>query len=134
MGQSRWSDSGRSFFGGPPPGGGSRGTCGSWPEGCESSWRVGVTERAMVAGSGVRDGLQRGGPEVAQDVVGAPGELARDRQRRARVAEPAGLEREVIGVVGTARSAGRQRRLIERPAQLRRALAGQFAGPGTAVG
>ena len=35
--------------------------------------------------SGGRDRLERGGPELAQDVEGATRELARDRQRRAGV-------------------------------------------------
>jgi hypothetical protein len=40
--------------------------------------------------------VKRGGAKFAQHVKGAPGELARDRQRGARVAEPAGFEREVV--------------------------------------
>jgi hypothetical protein len=61
---------------------------------------------ADVAGSAGRDGFQGGGAELAQDVVGAPREFARDRQRRAGVAQPAGFEREVVGVVGAAGPAG----------------------------
>ncbi len=40
-GSFRWSDSGRSVFGGPPPWGGSRGTCGSRPVAWRSSSMVG---------------------------------------------------------------------------------------------
>ena len=58
----------------------------------------------------------------------AAGELARDRQRGASVAEAAGLER------GGRRggTAGRKRGLIERPAQLARASAGELADPSAA--
>src|SRR5215210_8036726 len=104
MGQSGWSDSGRSVFGGPPSGNGSRGSCGSWPEAWKSSRSVGRDGADLDWGSGGRDRLQRGGAELAQDVEGAPGEFARDRQRGARVAEAAGLQREVVGVVGAGRS------------------------------
>src|SRR3954463_4910639 len=125
MGQSGWSDSGRSVFGGPPPWGGSRGTCGSRPEAWRSSSMVGrdggAGERVGVLGG--RDGFQRVGPELVEHVEGAARELARDRQGGARVAEPAGLECEVVGVVGAAGTTRCQRGLIERPAQLRGALA-----------
>jgi hypothetical protein len=85
-------------------------------------------------GSGGGGRLEGGGPELVQDVEGAAGELAGDGQRGAGVAEPAGLECEVVGVVGAAWAARRQGGLIERPAQLRRALAGELAGAGAAVG
>src|ERR687897_2456340 len=120
MGQSGWSDSGRSVFRGSPSWGGSRSSCGSWPEALRSSSSGGRKRSASGRGSAGRDGLQGGGAELAQDVEAAARELARDRQRRARVAETAGLEREVVGVVGATGPAGRQRGLIERPAQLRR--------------
>src|SRR5215210_5041896 len=103
MGHSGWSDSGRSVFVGPPPESGSRSTCGSWPEALKSSGSGGRDRADLWRWSAGRDGFQRGGSELAQDVVGAPCELARDRQRGARVAEPARLEREVVGVVWTAR-------------------------------
>src|SRR3954453_19220112 len=112
MGQSGWSDSGRSVFVGPPPEGGSRSTCGGWPEGWSSGgggagpegWSAGRGGRDGAAGGGSAqwDGFQRGRAEFAQHVVGAARELARDRQRGARVAEPAGLQGEVVGVVGAA--------------------------------
>src|SRR3954447_26883004 len=102
MGQSGWSDSGRSVFVGPPPGGGSRSTCGSWPEAWKSSGSSGRGGADWQWRSGGGDWFQGGGAEVAQDVVGAPRELARDRQRRARVAEPAGLQCEVVGVIRAA--------------------------------
>src|SRR4051794_19886303 len=101
-GSVRGSDSGRSIFVGPPPGGGSRSTCGSWPKRGSHRGVVGVTERDLARWSAGGDGFEGGGAELAQDVEGAPRELARDRQRRARVAESAGLEREVVGVVGAA--------------------------------
>jgi hypothetical protein len=69
--------------------------------------------------SGGCDRVEGGGPEIVQDVVGAAGELAGDGQRRAGVAESAGLEREVVGVVGAAGAACRKGGFIERPAQLR---------------
>src|SRR5215217_2112380 len=125
MGHSGWSDSGRSVFVGPPPEGGSRSSCGSWPEASKSSRSGGRTNGAdlgMVSGTGWV-GFQGGGSELAQDMEGAPRELARDRQRRTCVAEAAGLQCEVVGVVGAARPAGRECGLIERPAQLRRTLA-----------
>src|SRR5687767_1232126 len=55
--------------------------------------------RKRSARGGSADRLERAGPELAQGVERAPGELARDRHRRARVREAAGLEREVVGVV-----------------------------------
>ena len=60
----------------------------------------GAGERVGVLGGG--DGFQRVGPELAEHVEGAARELARDRQRRPGVAEPAGFEGEVVGVVGAA--------------------------------
>src|SRR6478736_7598778 len=108
MGQSGWSDSGRSVFGGPPPGGGSRSTCGSWPEVWESSGKVGRggADRGRGGESGGRGRFQGGGAEFVEHVEGTSRELARDRQRRARVAEPAGLQCEVVGVVGAAGPTG----------------------------
>src|SRR3954451_2366139 len=100
MGQSGWSDSSRSVFVGPPPEGGSRSTCGSWPEGSSSG--SGGRDGAAGGGSARWGGVQGGGAEFAQHVVGASRELARDCQRGARVAEPAGLQGEVVGVVGAA--------------------------------
>jgi hypothetical protein len=61
--------------------------------------------------SGDRDRFQGGGAEFAQDVEGATGELAGDCQRGAGVAEAAGLEREIVGVIGAAVPTGRQGRL-----------------------
>ena len=51
------------------------------------------------------EGLQGVGAELAQGVEAAPGELARDRHRRARVREPTRLERQVVGAVGARGSA-----------------------------
>ena len=50
--------------------------------------------------------FERGGAERPEEVVGAPGEFPGDRQARAGVREPAGLERVVVVVVGTADAAG----------------------------
>jgi hypothetical protein len=58
-----------------------------------------VTERGSVRWCG---GVEGGGAEFAQDVEGAAGELACNRERGAGVAQAAGLQREVVGVVGTA--------------------------------
>src|SRR3954470_23701223 len=104
MGQSGWSDSSRSVFVGPPPEGGSRSTCGSWPEGSSSG--SGGRDGAAGGGSARWDGFQGGRAEFAQDVVGAARELARDRQRRARVTEAAGLQGEGVGMVGAAGPGG----------------------------
>src|SRR5215211_6831606 len=132
MGRSVGVDSGRSVFGGPPLGGGGRSRCGSWPEGWLSSWIGGLGRNGRRWRS--VDGFERAGPEVAEGVEGAPGELARDRHRRAGVGEAAGLEREVVGVVGALGPAGGLGGFEQRPAQLWRALLGQLANPGAAVG
>ena len=67
------------------------------------------------------DGLHRLGPELARGVKAAPGERSDDRQRRPRL-----FQRQVVGAVRTARPAGRLRGLVERPAQLRGAVLGQW--------
>src|SRR5215211_7456318 len=103
MGRSAGNDSGRSVFGGPPSSGGSRESRGSWPEDWLSSGNVGLAERV---GGGSGDGLQGVGAEFAQRVEAAPREFAGDRQRRPGVGEPARLERQVVGAVGTGGSAG----------------------------
>ena len=53
------------------------------------------------------DGLEGVGAELAQRVEAAPRELAGDRQRRSCMREPARLERQMVGTVGTRWSAGR---------------------------
>ena len=83
-------------------------------------------------GSG--DGFERGGAELAQAVEAAAGELAGDRHRGPGVRQPARLEFEVVAVVGASGLAGRLRRLVERPAQLRRSLSGQLPQPRVLVG
>src|ERR671915_571149 len=97
MGRSAGVDSGRSVFGGPPPVGGSRDSCGSGPEVWLSSGSGG---RGGTCRRGSGEGLQGVGAEFAQRVETAPGELAGDRQRRLGVREPARLERQVVGAVG----------------------------------
>ena len=79
--------------------GGSRDSCGSWPEDWLSSGSGGLGGNGSAEGSG--DGLEGFGVELAQRVEAAPGELAGDRQRRPGVREPARLERQVVGPVGT---------------------------------
>jgi hypothetical protein len=59
-----------------------------------------VTERMWAWGLGGGHGLEGGGTELAQRVEGSPRELARDGERRASVAEAAGLQGEVIGWSG----------------------------------
>jgi hypothetical protein len=70
----------------------------------------------------VADRFQAGWSEFAEDVVGAAGEFAGNRERRAGVGEPVGLERAVVGVVGAGWAAGGLGGFIERPAQLGGAL------------
>src|SRR5919108_5083050 len=116
MGRSVGNDSGRSVFVGAPPAGGNRNSCGSWPEvrlpsGAWWAWR---RRSAWARRRSSVDGFERRWPEVAERVVGAAGELAGDRQRRARMGEAAGLELEVVGVVGALRPAGGLGGLIER--------------------
>src|SRR5829696_4744004 len=93
------------------------------------AWRSATWSWALVR----RGRFKGGGAELAQHVTGAAREFARDRQRGARVAEPAGLEREVVGVVGAARSARCERGLVERPAQMWRALTVELADARAAV-
>jgi hypothetical protein len=71
MGRSAGNDSGRSVFGGPPSSGGSRSSCGSWPEVelPSSRWGLGGT-----GGCGSADGLERLGPQRLEGVKAAPGE------------------------------------------------------------
>src|SRR5439155_19200457 len=71
--------------------------------------------------------------EFAQRVVAALEQLASDGQAGAVAAEPRGGLL-VVGVVGVARAARELRRLIERPAQRRRALARQVPGRAPLVG
>src|SRR5919109_3681829 len=135
MGRSAGNDSGRSFFVGSPPEGGYRKSRGSRPEdrvpsGKSWAWRNG----SAGARGRSADRLECLRAELAQGVETAPGELAGDRQRRPRVREPALLERQVVGAVGARRTSGRLRRLIKRPAQLRRALLGELAGPRAPIG
>jgi hypothetical protein len=72
-------------------------------------------------------GLQRLVFELAQGVIAALEQLAGDRQAGTVAAEPGGGLL-VVGVVGTARAARELRRLVERPAQRGRALAGEVPG------
>ena len=94
----RWSDCGRSVFGGPP-------RLGWVPRSLlELAARVGRIVDVWawperLAGSDVWR-VERGRAERPKEVVGAAGELAGDRQRRAGVRQAAVLERVVVGVVG----------------------------------
>ena len=87
--------------------------------------RPGAGDRAAAGavGSGRR---RREGvlAEGAQPVVTAAGQLAGDRQRGALPAEPVG-DLTVVVVVGAGGAGGAAGGLIQRPAQQRRALAGQ---------
>src|SRR6266542_7287 len=62
--------------------------------------------------------------QFAQDVVGAPAELARDREAGAAVVDPSG-DLEVVVVVGRAAAGGLVGGLEERPPQQLRTLMGE---------
>src|SRR5215212_8786147 len=79
------------------------------------------------------DSLHRLVFEFAQRVVAALEQFAGDGQAGAVAAEPGGGLL-VVGVVGAARPPGELRRLIERPAQRRRALARQVPGRAALIG
>jgi hypothetical protein len=86
---------------------------------------IGVSEdRARKTDS---RGLQRLVAELAQGVVAALEQLARDREARAVAAEPLG-RLEVVVAVGAAVPAGRLGGFVERPAQRGRSLPGEVAG------
>src|SRR5215211_7039053 len=67
---------------------------------------LGMVGLAEQIGAGSGDWFEGVGAELAQRVEAAPRELARDRQRRAGVREPARLERQVVGAVGAGGPAG----------------------------
>src|SRR6266511_2842758 len=71
--------------------------------------------------------------ELAQDVVGAPAELARDREAGAVVVDPVG-DLEVVAAVGRAGAGGRLCRLEQGPAQQRGPLVREVAGRALLVG
>src|SRR5215217_9389197 len=104
MGRSAGNDSGRSVFGGPPPVGGSRGSLREPAGRVGAIWDWWAWRNGSLGGSG--GWFQGVGAEFAQRVEAAPRELARDRQRRAGVREPARLERQVVGAVGAGGSSG----------------------------
>src|SRR3954462_14936040 len=99
---------------------------GSWPR-C-----IGVTEgRARTR---VRsDGLERLVAEFAQGVEAALEQLAREREAGAVAAEALG-GLVVVAAVGAAGPAGGLGGLEERPAQRRRALAGEVSGGAALIG
>src|SRR5919198_4670066 len=74
--------------------------------------------RASSGGAGSRRGSSRWaqglGPQLAQGVVAAPGQLACDRQRGAGVGEATSAQAQVVGVVGAPLAGRRLGRLIER--------------------
>ena len=74
-------------------------------------------------------GFDRGWAQCVEKVVAASGDLACDRQRRSSVSETAGFQRVVVGVVGALQARRGLRGFIERPAQRRRSLAGEFPDP-----
>ena len=69
---------------------------------------------------GGREGV---GSEGVQQVVAAPGDLARDREGRAGVGEPAGAEGGVVVVVGSLSAGGVLRGFVG-PSERWRRLAG----------
>src|SRR6266508_4293397 len=71
--------------------------------------------------------------ELAEDVVGAPAELAGNGQAGAVVVDPLG-DLEVVAAVGRAGAGGRLRRLEQGPAQHRGPLVREVAGRTLAVG
>src|SRR6266536_5393729 len=73
------------------------------------------------------DGGERLVAELTQDVVGAPTELAGNREAGAVMVDPLG-NLQVVAVVGRAGAGGRQRRLEQRPAQQLRPLVREAAG------
>src|SRR6266540_858992 len=90
------------------------------------AWLGGSCDRRL----GLRvalDGGERLLAELAQDVVGAPAELAGNREAGAVVVDPLG-NLQVVGVVGRAGAGGRQRRLEQGPAQQLRPLVREVAG------
>src|SRR5205085_9640903 len=72
-------------------------------------------------------------PELAQGVVAALEEPARDRQAGAVAAEPLG-SLGVVGAVGALRPARDLGGLVQRPAKRRRTLPGEVAGRAALVG
>src|SRR6266540_2848295 len=96
--------------------------------------------RAWLGGScdrlfGLRVGVDGGEcfvAEFAQDVVGAPAELAGNRKAGARVVEPLG-DLEVVGVVERAGASGRHGRFEQGPAQKLRSFVRETARCALAV-
>lgn len=86
----------------------------------------GGSERALGVRGGSGGGLEGVIAELAQRVVRAAQQLARDGQHRAVLAE-ARLELQVVGVMGRAGLAGRLGGLERGPARDRRPLARQVA-------
>src|SRR6266498_818604 len=71
--------------------------------------------------------------ELAEDVVGAPAELAGNREAGAVVVDPVG-DLEVVAAVGRAGAGGRLCRLEQGPAQQRGPLVREVAGRALLVG
>src|SRR3954470_18617632 len=118
MGQSGWSDSGRSVFVGPPSWDGCRSTCGSWPEAWSSGsvGRDGADREVAVRWSGSVPGRRgraragRGRSAAGGRGGGAPPAVGGGARRgRGGGAGAGGLEREIVGVIRAAGSAGRKR-------------------------
>src|SRR6266542_4211097 len=94
-------------------------------------WLGGSCDRLLVRW--LLDRGERLLAELAQDVVGAPAELARDREAGAVVAEPLG-DLEVVAAVGRAGAGGRDGRFVQRPAQHFGPLVREVAGRALVVG
>ena len=73
-------------------------------------WEVWAWRKIGMKGvSRLGNGLERLGPELAQRVKAAAGELSGERQRRPGMRESALLERQIVGAVGARGTAGRLR-------------------------
>src|SRR5439155_25189440 len=116
---------------------------GRWRRGVGRSWPKSICvttgRRALVPvwlGGGC-DRLLDGGEgliaQFAEEVVGAPAELAGKREAGAGVVDPRG-DLEVVAVVGRADAGARERRFEERPAQHLGPLIGEVAGRALAIG
>src|SRR3954464_9092613 len=99
MGRLAGSDSGRSVYRGPLRASRSHGVLGSRPEAGSSPMDGHRAEDRGAERRASDDRLKRLVAEFAERVEAAPGELARDRQRGARVREAALPERQVVLVV-----------------------------------
>ena len=92
----------------------------------------GGSDRFLFGGC-VFDRGERVLAELAEDVIGAPAELAGDREAGAIVIDSVG-DLEVVAAVGRAGASGRLRRFEQGPAQDRGSLVGEVPGGALLVG